>query len=53
MAALIVRENPQLRRIERAIAELEARPAVEQMRKRSLLTALYSERAEIVGARAL
>jgi hypothetical protein len=53
MAALIVRENPQLRRIERAIAELEARPAVEQMRKRSLLTALYSERAEIVSARAL
>jgi hypothetical protein len=51
MAALIVRENPQLRRIERAIAELEARPAPEQLRLRSLLTALYCERADIVHAR--
>ena len=49
--ALIVRENPQLRRIERAIAELEARPATEQMRRQSLLTALYCEREEIVHAR--
>ncbi len=51
MAALIVRDNPQLRRIERAIAELEARPAAEQMRKQTLLAALYRERDEIVGAR--
>ncbi len=51
MAALIVRDNPQLRRIERAIAELEAKPAVEQMRKQTLLAALYRERDEIVGAR--
>ena len=51
MAPLIVRENPQLRRIERAIAELEARPAAEQMRKQTLLTALYTERAEIVRTR--
>jgi hypothetical protein len=50
--ALIVKENPQLRRIERAIAELEARPAPEKMRKRSLLTALYCERAEIARLRA-
>jgi hypothetical protein len=51
MAELIVRENPQLRRIERAIAEFQARPAAEQMRKQGLLTALYTERAEIVHAR--
>jgi hypothetical protein len=50
MAALIVRENPQLRRIERAIAEFEARPAPEKMRKKMLLTALHLERAEIVSA---
>lgn len=49
MAELIVRENPQLRRIERTIAELEARPAAEKMRKQMLLTALYAERAEIMG----
>ncbi len=51
MAALIVRENPELRRLERAIAELEARPAAEQLRKQSLLTALYAEREEIVSTR--
>jgi hypothetical protein len=51
MAALIVRENPQLRRIERAIAEFEARPAAEKMRKQILLSALHTERAEIVRAR--
>ena len=50
MAALIVRDNPQLRRVERAIAELEARPAAEQMRKQVLLSALHRERAEIVSA---
>src|SRR5258708_19139179 len=49
MAALIVRGNPQLRRIDRAIAEFKARPAAEQMRKRILLTALYAERAEIAA----
>ena len=47
MSALIVKGNPQLRRIERAIAEFKARPAAEQMRKQTLLTALYAERAEI------
>ncbi len=52
MAVLIVRKNPQLHRIERAIAEFKARPAAEQMRKQTLLTALYAERAEIAGSRA-
>jgi hypothetical protein len=51
MAALIVRENPQLRRIERAIAALEAGPAMERMRKQTLLAALYTERAEIANVR--
>lgn len=51
MSELIVRENPQLRRIERAIADLEARPAAERLRKQTLLTALYAERAEITGIR--
>ncbi len=51
MAALIVRDNPQLRRIERAIAEFEARPAAERMRKQTLLAALHEERDAIVGAR--
>jgi hypothetical protein len=51
MSVLIVREDPALRRIERAISELEARPPAEQLRKRSLLAALYLERAEIVASR--
>lgn len=51
MAELVVRKNPQLRRIERAIADLEARPEAEKMRKRLLLIALYAERAEIMAAR--
>ena len=51
MSELIVRENPQLRRLERTIAELEARPAAERLRKQTLLMALYSERDEITGAR--
>ncbi|HEX7969564.1 MAG TPA: hypothetical protein VF502_15185 [Stellaceae bacterium] len=50
MAALIVWDNPQLRRVERAIAEFEARPAAERMRKQLLLSALHRERAEIVSA---
>ena len=48
MAVLIVRENPQLRRIERTIAELEAQPHSEQLRKRTLLVALRAERAAIL-----
>jgi hypothetical protein len=51
MAVLIVRGDPALRRIERAIAEFEARPPAEQMRKRSLLMALETERAEIIASR--
>ena len=50
MTVLIVRENPQLRRVERAIAELEAQPYVEQLRKRTLLTALQAERAAILAS---
>jgi len=50
MSVLIVRENPQLRRIERAIAELEAQPHTEQLRKRTLLLALQAERAAILNA---
>jgi hypothetical protein len=51
MSELIVGENPQLRRIERAIADFKARPEAEQMRKQTLLTALYAERAAIAGWR--
>ena len=50
MAVLIVRENPQLRRIERAIAELEAQPHAEQLRKKTLLVALQTERAAILAS---
>ncbi|HJT07063.1 MAG TPA: hypothetical protein VJ747_09065 [Stellaceae bacterium] len=48
MTVLIVRENPQLRRVERAIAELEAQPHAEQLRKRTLLAALRAERDAIL-----
>jgi hypothetical protein len=50
MAVLIVRENPQLRRVERAIAELEAQPEAEQLRKRTLLSALQAERTAILDS---
>ena len=50
MTALIVRENTQLRRVERAIAELEAQPQAEQLRKRTLLLALQAERAAILAS---
>jgi hypothetical protein len=50
MSVLIVRENPQLRRVERAIAELEAQPHVEQLRKRTLLLALQAERDAILNS---
>ena len=51
MSELVVGATPQLRRIERAIADFKARSAAEQMRKQTLLTALYAERAEIAGSR--
>jgi hypothetical protein len=44
---LIVRDDRELRRIERAIAELEARPMAERHRMQSLLQALRNERAEL------
>ncbi|HKW53762.1 MAG TPA: hypothetical protein VJO12_08730 [Stellaceae bacterium] len=50
MVVLIVRENPQLRRLERAIAELEAQPPAERLRKKTLLVALQAERAAILDS---
>jgi hypothetical protein len=45
---LIVRDDGQLRRIERALAELERRPAAEQQtRKQMLLRALEWRRSEL------
>jgi hypothetical protein len=44
---LVVRDDGQLRRIERAIAELERRPRAEQLRKQLLLRALETQRAEL------
>jgi hypothetical protein len=44
---LIVRSDRELRRIERAIAEIESRPAAERLRKAVLLQALITERAEL------
>lgn len=47
MRVLIATDDGQLARIERAIAEFEARPAAERMRKVFLLAALRRERAEL------
>jgi len=44
---LIVKDDGDLRRIERAIAELEARPAAERLRKTCLLQALHEQRVEL------
>jgi hypothetical protein len=48
MAALIVKDESELRRVERAIAEFEARSPTERLRKSCLLQALYAERAELL-----
>jgi hypothetical protein len=48
MAALIVKDDGELRRIERTIAEFEARPPMERLRKSCLLQALYAERDELL-----
>jgi hypothetical protein len=48
MAALIVKDDGELRRVERAIAEFEARPPMERLRKSCLLQALYAEREELL-----
>jgi len=48
MSELIVRDDGQLRRIDGAIAAIEARSSTERVRMGSLLTALMSEREEIL-----
>lgn len=48
MRALIVRDDGELRRIERVIAEFEGRPPAERLRKSCLLQALRRERAELL-----
>lgn len=48
---LVVRIDPQLRRLERSIAELEAQPPNERARKAWLLSALHNERAELLKTR--
>jgi hypothetical protein len=52
---LIVRDDAQLRRIERALAELGRRPVAEQTRKQMLVRALEWRRAELkfLGTRAM
>ncbi len=48
MRLLIVRDDGDLRRIERAIAEFEGRPPSERLRKSCLLQALHQERQELL-----
>jgi len=48
MRALIVKDDGELRRIERAIAEFEARQPAERLRRTSLLEALRRQRAELL-----
>ncbi|HUK00534.1 MAG TPA: hypothetical protein VLV85_19935 [Stellaceae bacterium] len=48
MAALIVKDDGELRRVQRTIAEFEARPPMERLRKSCLLQALYAEREELL-----
>jgi hypothetical protein len=48
MRELIVRDDGQLRRIDGAIAAIEARSGGERIRMGSLLTALQSEREELL-----
>jgi hypothetical protein len=47
MRSLIALDYTQLKRIQEAIAVLEARPAAEQIRKRHLLNALQQEEKEL------
>jgi len=51
MGELIVRDNRELRRIERAIAAIECRPVCDQMRMQALLVALQAERSALQGFR--
>jgi uncharacterized protein YdhG (YjbR/CyaY superfamily) len=52
MRDLIVHEDPQLRRIERTIAEIEARPPAAQRTMQVLLRALERERNALLHASA-
>jgi hypothetical protein len=47
MRELVVKDDGQLGRIERAIAAFERRPACDQMRMQGLLQALYAEQHEL------
>ena len=47
MRELVVKDDGQLGRIERAIAALEGRPVCDQMRMQGLLQALYAEQHEL------
>jgi hypothetical protein len=47
MRELIVRDDRELRRIDRAIATIQCRPICDQMRMQSLLAALQAERSEL------
>ncbi len=48
MRALVVENDGQLDRIERALAEFQAQPAAAQLRKTALLQALHQEKAELL-----
>ena len=47
MRELIVRDDPQLARLDRSIAALEGRSVCDRARLQSLLSALYAERDEL------
>jgi hypothetical protein len=49
MGELIVQDDRELRRIERAIASIEGRPVCDQLRMQSLLMALQAERSLLQG----
>lgn len=51
MGELIVRDDRELRRLNRAIAMLDARPAGDRLRLQNLLSALVTARDEIAGPR--
>lgn len=48
MRALVALDDVQLRRIDSAIARIESRPPAEQRKLSCLLTALQSEKAELL-----
>jgi hypothetical protein len=50
MRELVVRDDRELRRVERAIANIEQDTAAAQLRRHSLHTALTAERDELLRA---